>query len=288
MSDEEINNNDCQNEILINKNCKYFWHEPYMTPNNYDIYFNQAKIPVNIIKESPQDLLKRLQRTMPLTSILHLNLESEQNPQFNNLNLFTKMKLNFKEKKDNVREGAFKIEGKWENVNYDRDSVEFNLNCNDGTDVISGANVVLNNVDDYSEEYSGITNENGNMSIQVLDGTYIIQIFSLGYETINETIEISNDDVISFELTSSEVSDNIVDLLEVSVDILADGGVVDTVVLNRLNNWCGVSNILSLFSVANPNVKIDFDFDFSSDGGFELIGVEEIVDDVSEREVWIV
>ena len=47
---------------MVNKHCKHFRHEPYMTPNNYDLYFNPAEIPANIKRENVPNLIKRLQK----------------------------------------------------------------------------------------------------------------------------------------------------------------------------------------------------------------------------------
>lgn len=96
-----INIDECGNRLVTNKDCKYFLHEPYMTPNNYDLYFNYNEIPSNIIIESPNELRKRLQRTLPLTKILHLNMETEQNPQKNTINIGTSLRLKFNEENNN-------------------------------------------------------------------------------------------------------------------------------------------------------------------------------------------
>ena len=41
---------------MVNKHCKHFRHEPYMTPNNYDLYFDPEQIPVNIPRENVPNL----------------------------------------------------------------------------------------------------------------------------------------------------------------------------------------------------------------------------------------
>ena len=61
----------------MTENCKYFRHEPDYTPNNFDIYMDYTGIPSNIPKENANDLKNRLQKTMPLTKKIHLNLETE-------------------------------------------------------------------------------------------------------------------------------------------------------------------------------------------------------------------
>lgn len=92
---EELTN-ECTESLLMNKNCKYFHHEPFYTPNNYDIYFDYNSIPSNIKVESAHDLQKRLQRTMPLTKIIHVNLEKEALPQMNMVHMRTDIRLKFK------------------------------------------------------------------------------------------------------------------------------------------------------------------------------------------------
>lgn len=89
-------------EVLLEKNCKYFHHEPYMTPNNYDLYFDYRKIPVNNILEPPHELKKRLQRHLPVTKILHLNLEDEYQPQYNNVFLHSSVSIKYNQLKDNL------------------------------------------------------------------------------------------------------------------------------------------------------------------------------------------
>lgn len=101
----------CDNETVLEKNCKYFLHEPYMTPNNYDLYFNHSQIPVNNIIESPSELHKRLQRTLPLTKLLHLNLEVGDEPEYNTLHLHTRCKLSYGSL--NSDKITFKITGVW-------------------------------------------------------------------------------------------------------------------------------------------------------------------------------
>lgn len=57
-------------------NCKYFRHEPYMTPNNYDIYIQQSQIPSNIPRENSSDMFERLQKLMPLGKVIHINFDN--------------------------------------------------------------------------------------------------------------------------------------------------------------------------------------------------------------------
>ena len=84
---------------MNNKNCKYFRHEPYMTPNNYDIYMSPEEIPANIPRENAYNLKKKLQRLMPLGKIIHLNYDTdpESLTESNSINIGTKMLLNNEE-----------------------------------------------------------------------------------------------------------------------------------------------------------------------------------------------
>lgn len=86
---------------MVNKHCKHFRHEPYMTPNNYDIYFDPEQIPVNIKRENVPNLTNRLQKLMPLSKKIHINLTTnpETISESNTFTISTKMKINKKEVK---------------------------------------------------------------------------------------------------------------------------------------------------------------------------------------------
>lgn len=103
------------NDVLLDKSCKYFHHEPYMTPNNFDLYFDYLSIPVNNILESPLELRKRLQNKLPVTKILHLNLEKESVPENNSVFLQTGCSLVYDSLKDNL-DTILVVTGSW-NVN---------------------------------------------------------------------------------------------------------------------------------------------------------------------------
>jgi len=75
--------------------CKYFHHEPYYTPNNYDLDFDYNSIPVNIQPEKGYDLRNRLQKLMPLTKIIHVNLGEDTFEKEEIINLKSNMKLNY-------------------------------------------------------------------------------------------------------------------------------------------------------------------------------------------------
>lgn len=84
---------------MVNKNCKYFRHEPYMTPNNFDIFMSPEEIPANIPRENASNLKKKLQKLMPLGKIIHLNYDTdpESLTESNSVNIGTKMLLNNEE-----------------------------------------------------------------------------------------------------------------------------------------------------------------------------------------------
>jgi len=84
---------------MVDKNCKYFRHEPYMTPNNYDLYISPSEIPPNIKRENVHNLESKLQKLMPLGKIIHINYDTdpEQISESNHCNISTRMKINNKE-----------------------------------------------------------------------------------------------------------------------------------------------------------------------------------------------
>ena len=80
---------------MVNKHCKHFRHEPYMTPNNYDLYFDPEQIPVNIPRENVPNLTNRLQKLIPLSKKIHINLTTnpETITESNMFTISTKMKI---------------------------------------------------------------------------------------------------------------------------------------------------------------------------------------------------
>ena len=86
---------------MVNKHCKHFRHEPYMTPNNYDLYFDQTTIPVNIPRENVPNLTNRLQKLLPTSKKIHINLTTnpETISESNSFNINTKLKINNREVK---------------------------------------------------------------------------------------------------------------------------------------------------------------------------------------------
>lgn len=76
--------------------CKKIHHEPYYTPNNFDLSFDVNKIPSNIEMESAVNLQKRLQKLMPLSKIIHLDLQTDELNKTNHFAVTTKLKINGK------------------------------------------------------------------------------------------------------------------------------------------------------------------------------------------------
>lgn len=74
--------------------CKHFHQEPYYTPNNYDITFDPNGIPSNISVELANTLESRLQKLMPLTKIIHLDIGHNQFDQTNVAVMHTKVTMN--------------------------------------------------------------------------------------------------------------------------------------------------------------------------------------------------
>ena len=82
---------------MSNNELKYFQNEPYMTPNNYDIHFNESEIPVNIPRENGYDLEKRLQNLIPLSKFIHLDFDTNALESNNQIGVYSKLKINNQE-----------------------------------------------------------------------------------------------------------------------------------------------------------------------------------------------
>lgn len=76
--------------------CKKIHHEPYYTPNNFDLSFDTNKIPSNIEMESAVNLQKRLQDLMPASKIIHLDLTTDELSKVNHFVITSKLKINGK------------------------------------------------------------------------------------------------------------------------------------------------------------------------------------------------
>ena len=81
---------------MVDQNCKYFRHEPYFTPNNFDVYIPIDEIPVNIPRENVPNLTNRLQKFMPPTKILHINFtkNAETMTETNTFSISSRLKIN--------------------------------------------------------------------------------------------------------------------------------------------------------------------------------------------------
>ena len=206
---------DCQNQILTNKNCKYFHHDPYMTPNNYDIYFDPASIPSNIIQDPPNELLLRLQKTMPLTDILHLNLEKEQNIYLNVVNLYSSAKLKFNIRDLFVQEFALQVMASWtgyeESENLCSKTYEIHYLYNN-TIPIRDVVVKLINEEYPLIQYAQKTDENGICSFSELPyGRYIQQIFTSEYSLPQTLINVSKEEEVESILLGSTEEESSID-----------------------------------------------------------------------------
>lgn len=206
---------DCQNQILTRKDCKYFHHEPYMTPNNYDLYFDPAKIPVNVIQEAPHELLLRLQKTMPLTDILHLNFEREQSSYLNVVNLHSSLKLKFNTRDLQITNAPLKIIGSWKsyeeseqlcNKTYEFDYL-YDVNI-PVEDVI----VKLINKEYPLIQYVKKTDVEGKCTFNNLPyGIYIQQFITSEYKLPQSLITVNNEEEYDNILLGSNETDSTLD-----------------------------------------------------------------------------
>lgn len=206
---------DCQNQILTNKNCKYFHHEPYMTPNNFDLYFDPAKIPSNIIQEPPHELLLRLQATMPLTDILHLNLEKEQNVYSNVVKLHSTAKLKFNTRDLLIQSLPLKIFAIWE------DYTESEQLCNksyeihylyDNTIAMSDVVVKLTNKNYPLIHYAQKTDSEGKCTFKDLPyGSYIQELITSEYTLPQTLIEVNCEEETTSLVLGSTLEDSTLD-----------------------------------------------------------------------------
>lgn len=83
---------------MINNNCKYARSKYNYTPSDYDLIFDYISIPANIRMEDASNLSKRLQQCMPLSKIVHLNLETDLKKCFHQVIMHTSMQLTVDDK----------------------------------------------------------------------------------------------------------------------------------------------------------------------------------------------
>ena len=83
------------------KDCsmKIFHNEPDYTPNNFDIYFDTNTVPSNIELESAYNLEKRLNKLMPASKKVHLNMGVENLQQNNSVHISSMLRMNNQEVK---------------------------------------------------------------------------------------------------------------------------------------------------------------------------------------------
>lgn len=75
--------------------CKYARGKYNITPNDYDLTFDYNEIPSNIDMEYAINLSARLQNLMPLTKILHLNLDTKSTSDLELITLHSNAKITF-------------------------------------------------------------------------------------------------------------------------------------------------------------------------------------------------
>lgn len=180
------------------KGCKYFHHEPYYTPNNYDVFFDYNSIPVNIPVEKPHDFRNRLQKLMPLTKIIHLNMDSETFKEDNNIHLHTKLKLNYNTLEKSTQT-QLKITGEWdESLNETMTSdVTYKLYyLYEEESPINNAKIKLINSHYPLKQYSGTSNMDGICIFEDLPyGSYVQQILLDGYSIPLQLISVDEDEM---------------------------------------------------------------------------------------------
>ena len=240
----------CENEVMLNKDCKYFLHEPYMTPNNFDFYFDYSKIPVNNIIEPPNSLMKRLQRTMPLTKIIHLNFESEEEPEYNIVNVYTKLRLKYNSIDEISNVSPFKINVIWED--FDEDMLrryvaekEYDYYLFSNSDFIYGDKIIVFSTQEEMVEFYELWVDGNKPDVDLND-----------YETEDvKTLDYFIDNVTpsEMELAYEEIKGDV----EVSVVRVNDDSVMENIGLDEDNNWEALTNPLPLYEL-DDNEEYDY------------------------------
>lgn len=181
---------DCEN---YNNECKYFHHEPYYTPNNYDLFFDYNSIPVNIPVEKAHDLRNRLQKLMPLSKIIHLNMDNDTFEEDNNIHFHTKLRIKYSTNEDPIQT-QLKVTGSWQDLDEPRTSnVTYNVKYLSKIEQPIRSKIILRNIHNPLIYYSGTTNSSGVYVFNELPyGTYIEQILIDNYNFKVRRITISN------------------------------------------------------------------------------------------------
>lgn len=80
---------------MIKLVCKYARGKYNITPNDYDFSFDYTEIPSNINVEDAANLSARLQNLMPLTKVLHLNLDTKPASDLEMITIHSGAKITF-------------------------------------------------------------------------------------------------------------------------------------------------------------------------------------------------
>lgn len=80
---------------MIKLVCKYARGKYNITPNDYDFSFDYTEIPSNIDVEDAANLSARLQNLMPLTKVLHLNLDTKPASDLEMVTIHSNAKITF-------------------------------------------------------------------------------------------------------------------------------------------------------------------------------------------------
>lgn len=78
---------------------KIFRNESEYTPNNWDVYFDTSEVPSNIEIESAHRLEQRLNKLIPTSKKIHLNLGVNELSTNNSIHISSMLKINKKEVK---------------------------------------------------------------------------------------------------------------------------------------------------------------------------------------------
>ncbi len=190
------NSNDCAD---YDSGCKYFHHEPYMTPNNYDLFFDYNSIPVNIKAEKPHDLRNRLQKLMPLTKFIHLNMDKDTLEEDNNIHLHTNLKISYDVIDESVKEAQLKLTGLWDDLDEKlKSNVLYKVEFIIGNAPLKDVGVSLINVHYPSLYYSSLTDDMGECAFNDLPyGTYVQQLYFKNYRIPPSLVKITDNEVFN-------------------------------------------------------------------------------------------
>lgn len=199
------NSNDCND---YDSGCKYFHHEPYMTPNNYDLYFDYNNIPVNIQAQKPHDLRNHLQKLMPLTKYIHLNMDTDTLEESNNIHLHTNLKISYDVIDEDVREAQLRLTGVWDDLDETlKGTVNYRINYIIGDTPLKDVGVSLINLHYPSLYYSSLTDAVGGCVFEDLPyGTYIQQLYFGNYRIPASIVKV-NDELMFNNLIIGSLDD---------------------------------------------------------------------------------